>query len=156
MPKKGSFEKVKVWPFFVFYFLHLFFPPKNHEIFIKTIFLCHGPLSSFYLSTSFASPTAKPIGPCQWITYVFRGPWTPWSLWHFVLGVNRSGPGRVQQPIAYFTGPWNDFMVHGVNNPWPCLELKVLTDRWTSSPKSKHNPNFSYRCLLRGRGPKKL
>ena len=25
--------------------------------------------------------------------------------------------GRVQQPIMDFTRPWNDFMVHGVNNP---------------------------------------
>jgi hypothetical protein len=25
--------------------------------------------------------------------------------------------GQVQQPITYFTGPWDDFMVHGVNNP---------------------------------------
>ena len=25
--------------------------------------------------------------------------------------------GRIQQPITYFIGSWNDFMVHGVNNP---------------------------------------
>ena len=26
-------------------------------------------------------------------------------------------PWRVQQPITDFTGSWDDFMVHGVNNP---------------------------------------
>ena len=26
-------------------------------------------------------------------------------------------PGWVQQPITYFTGPWDNSMVHGVNNP---------------------------------------
>ena len=31
-----------------------------------------------------------------------------------VLGVD---PGRVQQRITDFTGPWDDFMVLGVNNP---------------------------------------
>ena len=25
--------------------------------------------------------------------------------------------GRIQQPITYFIGSWDDFMVHGVNNP---------------------------------------
>ena len=41
-------------------------------------------LAIFCQSTSFASPTAKPVGPCQW---------TSWSLWHFLLGVNQSTPG---------------------------------------------------------------
>jgi len=26
-------------------------------------------------------------------------------------------PGRIQQPITYFKGPWDDFMGYGVNNP---------------------------------------
>ena len=26
-------------------------------------------------------------------------------------------PGQVQQPITHFTGPWDNFMVHGVNRP---------------------------------------
>ena len=30
--------------------------------------------------------------------------------------------GWVQQPIVDFTRPWDDFMVHGVNNP---LEAKA-------------------------------
>ena len=46
------------------------------------------------------------------------GPRTPWSLCLILLGViNRSGPGRVQQPVTDFTGPWDDFMVHAVNSP---------------------------------------
>ena len=33
---------------------------------------------------------------------------------------------RHQQPITYLTGPWDDFMVHGVNNPWDtCMSIKV-------------------------------
>ena len=59
---------------------------------------------------SFASPTAKPIGACQWVTqaltYAFWRPQTSWSLWHIIY-----------QPITYFTGLWDNFMVHGVNNP---------------------------------------
>ena len=47
-----------------------------------TTFLCHGPLSFSYWSTSFASPTTKPVGPCQWTLqaskHVFWGPQTPW------------------------------------------------------------------------------
>ena len=27
-------------------------------------------------------------------------------------------PGRIQQPATDFTGPWDDFMVHGVNDPY--------------------------------------
>ena len=46
-----------------------------------------------YQTTSFASPAAKFVKPCQWIMlglkYIFWGPRTPWSLWHFILlGVN--------------------------------------------------------------------
>jgi hypothetical protein len=26
-------------------------------------------------------------------------------------------PRRVQPPFTYFTGPWDDFMVHGVDRP---------------------------------------
>ena len=45
--------------------------------------------------------------------------------------------GRVQQPLTIFTEPWDDFMVHGVNNPLPknqenayrhtTLERRVVT-----------------------------
>ena len=33
------------------------------------------------------------------------------------LGVNEVVMGQVQHPITYFTRPWGDFMVHGVNSP---------------------------------------
>ena len=46
------------------------------------------------------------------LTYFFWRPRTPCSL-AFFLGVNWSGPGRVQHPITDFTGPWDGFMVHG-------------------------------------------
>ena len=32
---------------------------------------------------------------------------------------------RGQQPITYFTRPWNNFMIHGVNNLSP-LHTKLL------------------------------
>ena len=35
----------------------------------------------------------------------------------FSLMKNKVVMGRVQQPITDFTRPWDDFMVHGVNNP---------------------------------------
>ena len=31
-------------------------------------------------------------------------------------------PGQVQQPTIDFTWPWDDFMVHGVNNPLKNLQ----------------------------------
>ena len=34
--------------------------------------------------------------------------------------------GQVQQPITNFTRPWDDFMVHGVNNP--CVILIICTN----------------------------
>ena len=54
-------------------------------------------LAFFYESASFASPIVKHIGQYEWIMhaliYVFWGPHTPWALWHFLHGVNQSGPG---------------------------------------------------------------
>jgi hypothetical protein len=47
--------------------------PKKNQIFIITRFKCYNhiflpwALAFFYHTTSFASLTAKPIGPCQWI-----------------------------------------------------------------------------------------
>jgi hypothetical protein len=37
-------------------------------------------------------------------------------------------PGRVQQPITNFTGPWDDFMVHGVNNPLTRVSGMLLSE----------------------------
>ena len=56
----------------------------------------------------------------------------------FFLGVNRSGLktnsianqrlyrtlGRVEQPITTFTGPWDEFMIHGVNNPFRFIQIE--------------------------------
>ena len=54
-------------------------------------------LAFSYHTTSVASLTTKPVGPCQWIYYalesVFWGSQPPWWLCHFFLGVNQSGPG---------------------------------------------------------------
>ena len=65
----------------------------------------------------FSTPTAKPIGPYQWIMwalkYVFWGPQTLWSLWHYFLGVNWSGPKassktnqRFYRALGQLHGPW--------------------------------------------------
>ena len=55
-------------------------------------------------------------------------------------------PRQVQQPITNFTGPWDDFMVHGVNNPslllydgsLSCLQRHFVG--WVHSPQ----PNLIY------------
>jgi hypothetical protein len=36
-------------------------------------------------------------------------------------------PGRVQQPITYFIRPWNDFMIHGVNNLSTLVAQSTIT-----------------------------
>ena len=46
-------------------------------------------------------------------------------LTFFFLGVNRSGLGEIQQPIKNFTRPWDDFMVHGINNAWEAIMFWV-------------------------------
>jgi hypothetical protein len=38
--------------------------------------------------------------------------------------------GEVQQPITDFTGPWDDFMVHGVNNLLVLRKLDVFDIAW--------------------------
>ena len=86
-------KQIQVWSFsFVFFCLQRLFPPK---IYIIIKFLWMGPCL-FLPKHLFTSPTGKSIGPCQWImcalTYIFWKPRTSWSLWHFFLGVNWSGP----------------------------------------------------------------
>ena len=46
----------------------VFSSPTKQNKSIITIFISHGPFAFFYQSTYFASPTAKSIEPCQWIT----------------------------------------------------------------------------------------
>ena len=41
----------------------------------------------------------------------------------FLLVWTKLLPGRVQQPTAYFRGPWDDFMVHGVRSA-ACASLE--------------------------------
>jgi hypothetical protein len=55
--------------FFGFYCLRLLSSPKRIS-FVYHINSISMPwaLAFFYLSIYFASPTAKPVGPCQWIT----------------------------------------------------------------------------------------
>jgi hypothetical protein len=95
--QKGQFWKNSSWTIlFVFYCLRLLFPQKkSHPNFYSNII--SWAFAFLYHSISFASPTAKPIGPCLWImlalNYVFWGPRTSRTLWHFFfLGVNQSGP----------------------------------------------------------------
>jgi hypothetical protein len=71
----------------IFSCLHLLFPPqKYYSKYLFNISLSWTP-AFFYESIFFASPTAKPFGPCQRIMYVlkyvFWGTQTPWSPWHF-------------------------------------------------------------------------
>ena len=67
MPKKGLLKKNQ-FKFVGFSCLHLVFPEKyiplkNYDNIISLPW----PLVFFYYNTSFTSPTAKLIGPCQWI-----------------------------------------------------------------------------------------
>ena len=45
------------------------------------------------------------------------------SEFFFSLVFTELVPGRVQLPITNFIGPWDDFMVHGVNEPQLTYEL---------------------------------
>ena len=100
----------------------IFFPPKeiSIKIYYNNISLPWA-LAFFYYNTLLPLPSQNPAGPCQWIKlalkYVLWGPRMPWSPCHCFLGVNRSGPKTIQHPIINFTGPWDNFMDHGVNNP---------------------------------------
>ena len=40
-----------------------------------------------------------------------------YGIFFSFLGVNRSGPRTSSTTNHIFIGPWDDFMVHGVNNP---------------------------------------
>ena len=86
MSKKGSFEKFRFGHSFAFSYLHLLFPKKSLKSYYSNASLSWA-FAFFYHSTSFTSPTAKLVKPCQRMMQalkcVFRGPQIPWSLWHF-------------------------------------------------------------------------
>ena len=79
--KMQFWKKIKTIKFdlsLVFSCLHLLFPKTKIHLKCR---ITTWALFFFSYSTSFTSPTAKPVGPCQWILmYVFWGPHTPWSL----------------------------------------------------------------------------
>ena len=113
-------------------------PWKIHETFIITSFLClpWAP-AFFYQSTSFAPPHRKThwtmsvnnvgLKICLLGCLKLHGHPNMFSLiWSEVV------MGQVQQPITNFTGPWDDFTVHGCNT----LPLRgVLFPRVWSGPK---------------------
>ena len=124
MSKRDDLKRIKTKfdHSFVFSCFHLRSPKKKPLKFYYNSISLPWPLAFSYQTTSFASPTAKPVGPCKWIIhaleYVCWGPQIAWSLIHsFSLNINRSGPGTSSTTNHNFTGPWDDFMVHGVNNP---------------------------------------
>jgi hypothetical protein len=105
---------IKKWMCWFFYYI-----PKNNNVgkinFITC--LCHGSLPFSNRAPLVASPTAKLVGPCQWIIYslkyVLWGPRTSWSLWQFFLGVNQSGcrtssttNHRFYRALRQLHGPW--------------------------------------------------
>ena len=68
MSKKDSLKKNSSMTIFCLLLSSSSLPPKISSLnIIMKIFLCHGPLPLFYENTCFASPTAKPIGPCRYI-----------------------------------------------------------------------------------------
>ena len=86
--------------------------------FIRTRFLCHGPLL-FSTIASLLPPSLQKkthltmsVGNVG-LEYVFWGPWTLWSHWHFFLDVHQSGPGTSSTSIhicymalGQLHGPW--------------------------------------------------
>ena len=123
MSKKGSFEFFLSLHILLFTLVFIFSSTRKNslKIYYNNTSLPWA-LAFFYQSTFFASPTAKPVGPCQWIMQAFKsvlwGSRTPWSLWQFFPWCKlKWWLGWVQQPIIDFTGPWDNFMVPGVNNP---------------------------------------
>ena len=78
-----------------------------------------GPCLFSIKASVFASPDAKHVGPCQRImqtlSYVFWEPQTPSYSNILFLSATKVVPGRVPHPIIFFIGPWDNFMVHGVN-----------------------------------------
>jgi len=59
--------KFKLQLFFCFLLSSSSLPPKNPLKFYYNIISLPWALAIFYQSTSFASPTTKPVGLCQWI-----------------------------------------------------------------------------------------
>ena len=108
---------------------------KNHSKFIGRAFLCHGPLPFSSRDHLFCLSHHK----TRWtmlVDYVglkicLLGTSTYMVTLTFIsLGVNQGRPGtssttnqhscmafrQVQQPINTLTWPWDDFIVHDVNN----------------------------------------
>ena len=56
----------------------------------------------------------------------------------FFLGVNRSHPKTSLTSIIDFKGPWDDFTVHGVNNP--SVPLFCACDEWSDVRSDFQHP----------------
>ena len=67
------------------------------------------------------SPTAKPVGPCQWIMEALKYVSGDLELHghsdHFSLGVHRSGLRTSSTANRKLYKALDDFMVHDINNP---------------------------------------
>ena len=73
MFEKDNFEILKFDHSFVFFCLHLLFPKNNFiKKYYNNISLSWAPTFFLYQSTFFASPTSKPVGPCEWIMYASK------------------------------------------------------------------------------------
>ena len=95
----------------VFVFISLKFYYKNISLSWTHVLL--------YYSTSFASPITKPVGPCYWIMKAFGTLNYMVSMTLFPCckpKCNRDEFNNNNQ-FTDFPGPWDNFMVHGVNNP---------------------------------------
>jgi hypothetical protein len=98
-------------------------PKKFHSKYVTTIFLCHGPLPfkpyhlfcvSHHKTRWTMSMDYVGLKICLMGTSTSMVTLTifPWCKRKWVLG-------RAEQPINALTRPWDNFMVHGVNNPLP-------------------------------------
>ena len=116
--------KIREWPFYYLFLSSSFLPPKIFiNFFIITTFLCHGPFlfkkklkHLFCLShhNTCWTMSMDNVGLKICLLGVLE--------LHdhsdiFSLVYTEVVPGRIQHPITYFTRPWDNALVHGVNNP---------------------------------------
>ena len=120
-PKRAFFWENKLN--FDYCLVFIFSSPKTISLkFITTTFLCHGPLVFFpLLEHLFCLSHRKTcwtmlVDDCRH-QKLSLGDLELHGHWHFYLGVNQSGPGTSSTPITWNTWPWDNYLVHRVNNP---------------------------------------
>ncbi len=82
-----------------------------------TTFLCHGPLSFTTWVSLLPLAPQNPLDHASEQYSLLETTNSMVTLTFLSLVWTEVVQGQVQQPITCFTRPWDNFMVHGVNNP---------------------------------------